>query len=193
MNKIRYANIKDLYEIKKIIDDAISIDYYTEDDLKSFILSDDIFFFVYTDENDAAIACLLCEKGSLKDICEKDNIPFDDESFDKYNENTKVIIYKTAATKKSERNNGILTDFLREAGKVTTDIPHDIKLCLCLMLPNGKIPVHNHVTNDGFKQIKRFSSPWNNIKSYCSYCNSQYCKCDGMLYIKENNLGKIDA
>lgn len=186
MGNIRYAKKLDIPFLKAIIDDAISLDYYSEEALESLIADDNSLFFVYTDENDEPIACLICEIGELKKICLKDNVPFDKEVFNNYAEDAKVIIYKTAATKKEYRNGGILTEFLNEAAIKCRDIKHDLSMCLCLVLPNGKIPVHRHVIKDGFRQVHLYKSPWNCIKSYCSYCGSEYCKCDGMLYIKEN-------
>lgn len=185
MSNIRFATEADVKIIKKIVDNSISVDYYSEQFIIDFIIHDGGYIYVYVDNMDKPLACLFFEKGGLKYICEKDNIPYPDESFESYFDNTEVIIYKTAATDPECRNNGILTEFLKEADIDTKNMDYDIKMCLCLILPNGKIPVKRHVETDGFVQIKRFKSPWNNIKSYCSYCNSEYCKCDGMLYIKE--------
>lgn len=185
MNKIRLARLEDANCIKEIIDGSISIDFYSIDKLKEFILNKNSIFYVYTDDNDIPVACLFCEKGSLYDICLKDNIPFEDEVFKKYNKDTKTIIYKTAATRVNYRSKGILRSFLREAAVECSKIDHDVVAALCLVLPDGSIPVHRHVTEDGFKQIKLFKSPWKNIKSYCSYCKNEYCTCDGMLYLKE--------
>lgn len=186
MNRIRYAKLSDVNVIKDIIDDAISIDYYSQEDIEKYINDNNCLFFIYVDSEDNPIACLLCEKGKLEEICNKDNIPYPDACFDSFNPNDNVIIYKTAATRKQDRNNGILADFLKQADVISRGIDHALKLCLCLILPNNKIPVHSNVIKAGFKQIKRVKSPWIHINSYCSYCKNQFCKCDGMVYIKEN-------
>lgn len=187
MNDVRFAKLSDIDEIKELIDSSISVDYFSKEDIEDFINNDKKFLFIHTDDKEHPVACLLSEIGTLESICKKnDFFSVSDDCFRKYDKDTKVILYKTTCTRKDYRKNGILTDFMSKCSDYFSKFDYEMKIVLCLVLPDGRIPAHNHVVNDGFKQIKLYKHPWHKIKSYCGYCNNEYCQCDGMLYIKEN-------
>lgn len=189
MNNIRYASLNDASEIKKIIDEGISENYYSIDTIKNYIIDENSYLLVAVSENDTPLAAMFCEKGCLKDMCRLENIPYPDETFDKYNEQDITIVYKTVATYKDARCNGLVHGLFRKYEDIFNSVEHDLRIGLALILPDGTIPIKKHIDEVGFSPKKIINSPWSNIKSFCTYCGNEYCKCNGMLIIKENRLG----
>lgn len=188
MSKIRYATLNDIDEIKKIIDSGISVDYWNNDDIKFYIEDESNYLLVVTSEADIPVAVMHCTIGNIKDMCDKEHIPFPNQALKKYKESTITVVYKTASTYENLRNNGYVGQLFEEYNKIFTDIKHDIRIGLALVLPDGSIPIKKLVDRSGFKPTQVFKSPWHELKSYCRYCGNQYCQCDGLLYVKENNL-----
>lgn len=190
MNKIRPAIPEDVNEIKKIMDEGISQDYYSEDDILEFIERDNYYLLVSVSEDDKPLAAMFCIKGSLKDMCELERIPYPDEIFSSYNDDSIAVVYKTAATYISERRHGHVDKLFNEYNNIFNRTEHDLRIGLALILPDGRIPIKHHVDDSGFKPKKIISSPWSHLKSYCSYCKNDYCQCNGMIYLKEKSCEK---
>lgn len=185
MINIRLAKEKDINRLKQLIDENISVDYFTEDAIKSIINENNHYIFVNTDENDIPNGLIYCTVDTLKNACDIAYIPQDIESLAKYSKDMKVCLYKTTCTAKEARKAGILSSFMKEMDAATSKLDFDMNIVVALIHPGDVIPVHNILTDNGFVKIERIEHPWIKIKSYCSYCKSEYCKCDGMLYIKE--------
>lgn len=185
-SNVRFATIEDIEEIKKIIDEGISQDYYSLDDIEEYITNESKYLLVVTSEDNKPLAAMFCIKGRLIDMCKNEHIPFSDDVFSKYTEDTKTIVYKTASTYKNVRNNGYVGMLFEEYNTIFNNIDHDLRIGLAIVYPDGKIPIKKHVDAYNFKPVKLFKHPWNSLKSYCSYCGKEYCECDGLLYIKES-------
>lgn len=186
MSSVRFATLDDINSIKIIIDEGISKDYYSFDDIKEYIENDNKYLLAVVSDNDEPLAAMFCEKGSLKEMCEKEHISYTDEIFDKYTDDTMTVVYKTASTKKDVRCKGYVGQLFKEYDNIFNGIDHDIRIGLALVLPDGKVPIKKHVDDYDFKPMKVFDKPWNSLKSYCTYCGKEYCECNGLLYLKEN-------
>ena len=185
MINIRLAEEKDISKLKQLIDENISIDYFTEDSLKAIINENNHYIFVNTDDSDIPNGFIYCNIDTLENACETAYIPQDIKSFDQYSKDSKVCLYKTTCTAKEARKIGILTSFMKKMDAVTSNLDFDFNIVVALIHPGDIIPVHNILIENGFIKAERIRHPWIKIKSYCGYCKSEYCKCDGMLYIKE--------
>lgn len=185
MNHIRFATLADTTEVKKIMDEGISQDYYSIQEIESYINNENNYLLVSVSDEDKPLAAMFCSKGTLKEMCELEHIPYPDSIFDKYSEDAQAVVYKTASTYKAERCNGHVKDLFYEYDKMFNDIAHELRIGLAIVLPDGTVPIKSHVDKYGFKAKKLIKSPWSYLKSYCSYCKNEYCQCDGMIYIKE--------
>lgn len=188
MIKTRFANLDDIDEVKKIIDEGISQDYYSIDTIRNYITDENSMLLVVVSDDDKPQAAMFCMKGNLKQMCEEEHIPYPDSVFEGYSENSQTIVYKTASTYKNMRNRGYVTRLFDAYGDIFDNTEHELRVGLALVLPDGTIPIKKQVDNAGFTPRKLYKSPWSKIKSYCNYCNCEYCQCNGMLYIKENNI-----
>lgn len=190
MQNVRYAKLSDKYEIKKIMDEGISQDYYSLEEIEDYIQNENKYLLVCISEDDSPLAAMFCIKGPLKDMCELEHIPYPNETFDGYSDESVAVIYKTAATYIKYRCNGYVKQLFDAYDDIFNNIDHDIRIGLALVLPDGKVPIKKHVDMAGFLPTKYVKSPWSSLKSYCSYCNNEYCQCNGLIYIKENNVEK---
>lgn len=188
MSQIRFATLEDVLDVKNIIDEGISENYYTKEDIIDYITDDNKFLLVVVSEDDKPISAMFCAKGGLKEMCDNERIPYPDSVFDKYNENTKTIVYKTASTYNHLRSKGYVGWLFEEYNNIFNDIDHEIRIGLALILPDGEVPIRKLVEKYDFKPAKVFEMPWHNLKSYCWYCKKDFCECNGLLYIKENNV-----
>lgn len=188
MNKVRSAIKEDALIIKNIIDEGISTDYYSLEDIYDYIFDNNKYLLVVVSDEDKPLAAMFCVKGKLKDMCADEHIPYPDSIFNEYNDNTETVVYKTASTYKNMRCKGYVSLLFEEYNNIFNKMEHDIRIGLAIVLPDGTIPIKKHVDQYGFKPTKIFEKPWNKIKSYCTYCGNDYCECNGLLYLKEKRV-----
>ena len=190
MDNIRLARLDDINKIKNIIDEGISENYYSLDVIKSFIEDDNSYLLVAVSDEDIPLAAMFCEKGTLKDMSVLENIPYPNDAFNSYSDETLTVVYKTVATSKNARRKGYVHALFNEYDKIFKNTEHDLRIGLALILPDGSIPIKKHIDEVGFEYKKIIKHPWSKIRSYCSYCKNDFCMCDGMLILKENKIEK---
>lgn len=190
MNRVRNAKPDEIHILKEIFDEGIGNDYYTIDDLFNYINDVNCMLMVATDEDDIPIAVMSCKMGSLEDMCIDEHVPYPNTLFENYNKNTKTVVYKTAATRKEARGQGCVHKLFESFDEYYDTVEHKLKLGLAIITPDGSMPIEKHVVSSGFKPVKLIEKPWSKIKSYCKYCSNDYCQCDAMLFVKENEYEK---
>jgi hypothetical protein len=186
MGEIRQATAKDLIAIKKMTDEYIGVDFYTMSYLEKIYNTDDNFIYVYTNDEDEAVAYLYFFISTLQEALEVIHASKEYSRFDDMETDSKVCVYKTTCTDKAYRNRGLLTSFLQKIETVIKD-NNNVKCILApaLRTPAGVIPVENVVLAAGFKKRTEIMHPWSHIDSYCPYCKNRNCQCDSVIYTKE--------
>lgn len=184
MEKIREAQEKDLPRLKSLTDENFGVDFYKADYLLDAIRSEDKRFYVYTDENDEPVAyqhLLVMPYAQARGLLKiSEPIPGSEIPDD-----SMVGIYKTSCTDKAYRGRGIFKDLVRTVEEYLSQMGIKILLGDAMRHPNGFVPVASSVEKMGFTARAVIPHPWSDIDSYCPYCNSQFCRCDAVLYIKE--------
>lgn len=186
MNNIRLAEEKDILYIKKLVDENISADYFSSDFIKNIINEKDSFLYVFTDE-EIPVAMIYCTIKSLEEACALSHIPLTDSEICNYDRNDKVLLYKTTCTDDRYRQNGILNQFMDEVICATKGLDYKFSIVLALELPDGIIPADKALVRSGFIRKSKVITPWINIKSYCNYCDNEYCRCNGVMYIRRRD------
>lgn len=185
MSNIRPAEHKDIQHLKKLIDENISEDYFSENYIENILNSDNNYIYVCVDEENIPVAMIYCVVTSLEDAMKIGYIPIDTLALKGFDKNSRTCLYKTTCTSKEYRDTGILHSFMKKIDSITDKLDFERSIVLSLIYANGVIPTDHVLSETGFIKTQRIIKPWNGIKSHCNYCGKDYCTCDGMLYIKE--------
>ena len=185
MENIRLAELSDLTALKKLTDENIGVDYYTEEDLRQILTDPDKKFFVCTDENDVPIAYSLIIITTYAKARKMMKITEPVPGLEALEPDAAISIYKTTCTDKAYRRLGFLGQLVRAAQAYLTE--HHIRYILAdaMKHPSGYIPVAKTAESNGYHAVMEIPHPWSDIDSYCPYCQSRFCKCNAIIYIKE--------
>lgn len=183
--KIRKATEEDASVLKKITDDCIAVDYYSEEYIRERINRKGHTFYVYTDEEDVPAAYLYIYTDMYKDAKEDLHLGEDGREIAGISEDTVVGVYKTACTVKEYRNEGILSMFLDKLEDVLKNDGAEYIVFTALKHPDGKVPVDHVVRKAGFKPVFEIEHPWIDMYLYCHYCGKHHCECNAVIYSKK--------
>ena len=188
MIQYRKWNEDDIESIIKLTNMYISDGFYTDEYLRDMLSDNDRIIYVCQSEDglfggyyygmivnlDDAVRILHVDTYALKVI--EDQIH--------QNEDTLVGIVKTtvlAPDFRGHTSSNVLMDMLMNWF-------HEKKvysvLCEALIKPDQTINLKTQMETFGFTSSVQINKPWQNIRSYCPYCNQMYCKCDAVIYLK---------
>lgn len=188
MEHVRQADISDLFSIKKLLDENFGVNFYTSDDLRQVLRSEDHYFYVYTDEDETIVALLymfITTYGAARKIL---SIPErGPEELFHLKDDSIVGVYKSTCTDIRFRKHGILDTLMSVVEKVFRDRGIELILLDALVIPTGEIPAGKSLMKFGFRPLEEIPHPWSHIDSYCPYCKNRFCQCNAFLYIKELN------
>lgn len=187
MDHIRLAEEKDLEQIKKLIDENISIDFYSIDYLRDTLSDSDRNIYISTDELDVPVALLyiiFTTYGKAKELLK---IPQETE-LPALSDDSRILIFKTTCTDIHYRKSGILSSLMDTAEADCRKRGYPYIILEAIRIPSGKIPNEKGLQYHQFRPVKEILHPWADTNSYCPYCQNQFCQCNAVLYIKELNI-----
>jgi len=185
LGAIREANENDIEAIKRVSDESIGHDYYSEADIKDIINKKGHYIFVYPDENDTPIAFMYIFTEKYSDARKKLHLEGDEYSIEGISEDMPVGVYKTACTSREYRRSGILGMFANLLEVVFEEDNAECILFTGIKLPDGKVPVDTVARSVGFEPLFEVIHPWIGIESPCPYCGKDRCICDAVVYKKD--------
>ena len=184
--EVRRAEARDLPGVRKMVDEYIAVDYYSEEELEDMIRGDGNLLYVVADEDrDSEIVSYfysfmttLDEALPLMHVSEKP------EALAQYDGNTPVGVYKTTSTADGYRNLGLATSFIR--GLEPEFRKRGAKMIIATALrPLGReVPMRHILHDSGFVPIGEVLRPWVEMTLYCPYCQKTHCICDAVFYVK---------
>ena len=115
----RQAEARDVPELKRMSDECLAPDYYTNEKLEACIQGEQNLFYVVTDaDRDGAVAAFFYSfLSSLDEALEIMQVKEKPEALAGYDGNTTVGVYKTVSTGKEYRKTGICSSFVRSRNR----------------------------------------------------------------------------
>ena len=185
----RKAEARDLQQIKHLIDDFISRDFYTIEELGKMVEGKDdlLYVAVDADQNERVVSYFYAFLSTLDEALEILHVKEKPEALLKYTGNERVGVYKTTSTDPEYRNRGLFSSFMADLQPVLRSMGAQMIINTALRPYGREIPILNVLRKTGFTQIGMVYRPWAETKGYCPYCKQDYCICDAGLYIREFN------
>ena len=183
----RMAEIRDLPQIKRLIDENISRDFYSIEDLEAMIRGEDdlLCVVVDADRDGRVVSYFYAFLTTLDEALRLLHVPEKPEAFQKYAGSERVGVYKTTSTDPAYRNMGLFTAFMADLQPVLRDRGAKMIVNTALRPFGREIPIRNVLRKTGFVPIAALHSPWAGTKGFCPYCKQDYCICDAVLYARE--------
>ncbi len=184
--EVREAEARDLPEIKRLIDNCISKDFYSFEDLENMLRNESDLLFVAVDaDRDGAVAAYFYTFLSTLDnalrVLHVQNKP---DALQMYRGDERVGVFKTSSTDPAYRNHGVFSSFMTDLQAVLRARGAKMILNTALRPLGREIPILNILRKTGFVPVLTLHSPWAEKKGYCPYCKQDYCICDAVLYVK---------
>ena len=182
----RIAEIRDVPEIKRMIDEYLAVDYYSIEELERCVRREQSLFYVVTDEDRGgamaaffyALAAPLDEALRILHVKEKP------EALLGYRGDTRVGVYKTASTAEGYQRCGICSSFICGLEPVMRKRGAKMILATAMRSPAGVVPMKRIFHDYGFEPIAEIYHPWEDMYMYCPYCGRHHCICDAVFYMK---------
>ncbi len=196
--EVRAAEVRDLPQIKRLIDDFISRDFYSVKELEEMLRREDDLLYVAADEDrdGFVVSCFYAFLSTLDDALRILHVPGRPKALQKYAGNERIGVYKTTSTDPEYRNRGIFSSFMADLQPVLREKGAKMIVNTALRPLGRDVPIANVLRKTGFVPAAELHSPWADTKGYCPYCKKEYCICDAVLYIRkfeESEEGKIDG
>ena len=184
--EVRQAQKRDLPQIKRLIDDYISRDFYSIEELKGMIRGEDdlLCVAVDTDRDGLVVSYFYAFLSTLEEALRILHVPGRPDALRKYTGNERVGVYKTTSTDPEYRNRGIFTAFMADLQPVLRDRGAVMIINTALRPLGRQIPILNVLRRTGFVPVEELYRPWT-TSGYCPYCKQAPCICDAVLYIRE--------
>ncbi|MCR4806012.1 MAG: hypothetical protein K5981_10260 [Clostridia bacterium] len=185
--EVRKAEPRDLPQIKRLIDDTISLDFYSVEDLEGMLSGEDDLLYVVadTDRDDAVASYFYAFLSTLDEALATLHVKEKPEALAKYAGNTRVGVYKTSSTDPAYRNHGVFSAFMSGLQPVLRERGAELIMNTALKPYGRDIPIKRILQDTGFVPAAAVYRPWAETKGYCPYCGQDYCICDAVLYIRE--------
>lgn len=184
MNHIRFAEKRDLPQVKKLFDENFGTDFYTSDYLAGVLSDPNSYLFAGVNDSDLPVALLYMFTASFADARKLLKIP-ETESSIRAAEDELIMVYKSTCTDSGYRGQGYLNDMMSAAENEVRRLGSRFIILEAIQIPSGLVPAAHSVERYHFRPVCRISQPWSDIDSFCPYCESRFCKCDAVLYIKD--------
>ncbi len=183
----RAAAVRDVPEIKRMIDEYLAVDYYSHEELEACVRDGNSLFYVVTDaERDGTMAAFfyalfapLDEALGILHVREKP------EALRGYSGNTPVGVYKTASTASAYQKCGICSSFIRDLEPVLRARGAKLIVATAMRSPAGAVPMKHIFRAHGFDPVAEIRRPWEDMYLYCPYCGRHHCICDAVFYMKK--------
>ena len=184
--EVRRAEMRDLPEIKRLIDVYIAEDYYSLELLEASIQGENNLFYVVTDadKNDAIVSFFYAFVATLKEALPMIHVTERPAALSEYSEDTLVGVYKTSSTEKEYQRHGICSSFIKDLEPVLRARGAKLILATALHPLGRKVPMRHIFTNNGFSAITEVSRPWVDMYLWCPYCKRHHCICNAVFYVK---------
>ena len=192
----RPARDKDLPEIKRQIDEYISPEYYSMDELRELLQREGTLFYVVTDADagDRIVSYFYAFVSPLKDALGDLHAKELPEALKGYGPDTPVGVYKTSSTVKEYRGHGICSSFVKGLEPVLKERGAKMVLATAMRSPEGVVPMKRIFDGYGYKAIGELIRPWEQMEIYCIYCKRWHCICDAVFYMKKlDEEGGVDG
>jgi len=185
--EIRFAEDRDLPEIKRQIDEYLSPDYYPMDVLTDVLHRPGTLFYVVTDADagDRIVSYFYAFITPLRDALSELHSSQIPEVLRGWDPETPVGVYKTSSTVREYQRLGICTSFIRDLEPVMRDRGARMILATAMRSPAGVVPMRRIFDSHGYSVIAELHQPWHEQEIYCIYCNHYHCVCDALFYMKE--------
>lgn len=181
---LRNATLNDLNSIKKIFDNGIGENFYSEDELRAFITTPrDVLVLVNVDDG-AIGGCMYNFISTLEKGMEALHIPKTMPPFADMDMSLKVGVLKTASTDYGHRHRGIGMELVSGSARELSRMGISYLLACSLRTPEGKAVTGGILETIGLSAVCELKTPWINVDCYCPMCKSRFCHCDGVIYMK---------
>ena len=158
----RAAEIRDVPEIKRMIDEYIAVDYYSLEELEACLNGDRNLFYVVTDADaDGAMAAFFYALlAPLDEALEILHVKRKPEPLEQYEGDMLVGVYKTASTAAAYQKSGICSSFIRELEPVFKRRGAKLIVATAVRSPAGVLPMKHIFHDHGFEPVAQISRPW---------------------------------
>ena len=182
--EVRAAEARDLKRIKALIDQCISRDFYSIEELEAMLKREDdlLYVAVDADRDGWVVAYFYAFLSSLDEALRILHVPEKPETLQKYAGSERVGVYKTASTDPEYRNRGVFSAFMVNLQPVLRNKGAKMIVNTALRPLGREIPILNILRDTGFTPVMTVRRPWAEKKGYCPYCKQDYCICDAVLY-----------
>ena len=183
----RAAQERDLPEIKRQIDEYISPEYYSQEELKELLHRDGTMFYVVTDADagDRIVSYFYAFISPLRDALGDLHAKELPEALRGYGPDTLAGVYKTSSTVKEYQGNGICSSFVKGLEPVLKERGAKMVLATAMRSPEGVVPMKRIFDGFGYEAIGELIRPWEQMDIYCIYCKRRHCICDAVFYMKK--------
>ena len=184
--EVRAAEARDLKRIKALIDQCISRDFYSIEELEDMLKRKDdlLYVAVDADRDGWVVAYFYAFLSSLDEALRILHVPEKPETLQKYTGSERVGVYKTSSTDPEYRNRGVFSAFMVNLQPVLRNKGAKMIVNTALRPLGREIPILNILRDTGFTPVVTVPRPWVEKKGYCPYCKQDYCICDAVLYMK---------
>ena len=107
--EVRRAEVRDVPEIKRLIDEYIAVDYYSLEELEESLHGEDNLFYVVTDaeRGEALVSYFYAFLAPLSEALKRLHVSEKPERLREYGDETLVGVYKTSSTEREYQKQGI--------------------------------------------------------------------------------------
>ena len=188
MGCYREISKSDISNVKRLLDEHIGKDFYSAEYIEGIVEDKNRIMNLYISDEGKVLGF---QYGMLADIdtsCNILNISKKDRDklIQEYPECAKgdIGIFKTIAVAAECRGRGV-SNHLNE---MTTEWFEKrgvrIAIGVALIRPDGVVNARYAMEHANQRVIFNVEQPWIKIKSYCPYCQQEYCHCNGAVFIK---------
>lgn len=182
----RVADVRDVPELKRMIDEYLAVDYYSLEELEACVQGERSLFYVVTDaDRDGVMAAFFyAVLAPLEEALELLHVRKRPEFLKGYAPDTLVGVYKTASTTRDYREHGLCTFFVRELEPIMRERGAKLIVATAWRTPEGVVPMRRILHDAGFEAVEEIKRLWNDLDMFCTGCKRRHCICDAVFYAK---------